>query len=232
MNIFRGGLLLFDEMNPKALSLTHLIRPAKYETPNPPVIFLLHGYGSDEQDLFSFAPELPEDLCVISVRAPHNLQPYGHAWYAINFEAERGKWSDIEQAIASREAILKFIEEAVQSYDLNPMRISLLGFSQGAILGYALALSNPERFRLLIALSGYIDSKMLEPDFKSVTHKNLNIYASHGQMDMVIPPAWATQSAALMQEMQLNYVFEEFPVGHGVSADNFYSFRRWMEGKY
>jgi len=229
---FRNGLLLFDEMTVKNLSLTHLIRPAKNENANAPVLFLLHGYGSDEQDLFSFAPELPEDLWVISVRAPHILEPYGYAWYSINFEAERGKWSNIEQAVASRDAILKFIEEAVQSYRLDPMRISLLGFSQGAILGYALALSYPEHFRSLIALSGYIDAKMLASDYLTKSHTALSIYASHGQLDVVIPPVWAEHSADLMQEMKLNYIFEQFPVGHGVSAENFHSFRRWMEGKY
>ena len=219
-------------MLPAKLSLHHLIRPAKSLSAPAPAIFLLHGYGSDEEDLFSFAPELPEDLFVISVRAPHRLQPFGYAWYAINFNAERGKWSDLEQAAESREAIAGFIEEAIDAYNLDPNRVNILGFSQGAILGYALALTNPEQFNALIALSGYIDPGMLRPDFRSKDHSRLQVYASHGQLDMVIPPEWAQQTSLLLAEMQIVHKYEEFPVGHGVSGENLASFRRWMVGKY
>lgn len=214
------------------LSLHHLIRPASDPSQPAPVVFLLHGYGSDEEDLFSFAPELPDDLFVISVRAPHRLQPFGYAWYAINFNAERGKWSDLEQAAESREAIAVFIGEAIEAYGLDSNRINLLGFSQGAILGYALALSNPERFKSLVALSGYIDPGMLRPDFRSKDHSRLQIYASHGQLDMVIPPEWAQQASKLLSEMKIDHKYEEYPVGHGVSGENLASFRRWMAGKY
>src|SRR5690606_17965230 len=95
-----------------------------------PALILLHGYGSDENDLFSFATELPEELFIISVRAPYEMQPYGNAWYAINFDAEKGKWSDNEQAIASRDLIAKFINEVKAVYPINKNNISLLGFSQ------------------------------------------------------------------------------------------------------
>ena len=61
-------------------------------------MILLHGYGSNEEDLFSLAPQLPEDVYVISVRAPYDLQPYGYAWYEITFDADENKFSNNEQA--------------------------------------------------------------------------------------------------------------------------------------
>ncbi|MEP2277858.1 MAG: phospholipase, partial [Maribacter sp.] len=73
-------------MTTAPLSLEHIIRPSSLTDKKPPVLFMLHGYGSNEEDLFSFAPELPEELCIIAVRAPYILQPYGYAWYAINFD--------------------------------------------------------------------------------------------------------------------------------------------------
>jgi phospholipase/carboxylesterase len=219
-------------MESKSLSLYHLIRPSKLESKPAKVLFLMHGYGSDEHDLFSFAPELPNDLFLISVRAPYTLQPYGYAWYGINFEAERGKWSNIEQAEVSRDRMMAFIDEAIDAYNLNPNGVSLLGFSQGTILGYAMALSYPERFKMLIALSGYIDHKMLVPDYLTKQHNRLSIFASHGREDIVIPLDWAEQSSKFLTEMKINHCFETFPVGHGVSGENLNSFKRWMAGKY
>lgn len=213
------------------LSLEHLIRPASRATGKPPVIFLFHGYGSNEEDLFSFAPELPQEACIISVRAPHDLQPFGYAWYAINFEASYGKWSNTEQAIASRDSLLRFIDEACIAYHLDEARVTLIGFSQGTVLGYALALSYPERIRNLVALSGYIDESILDTGYGEKDHAALQVYASNGQLDMVIPPEWAQKAPFLLKKLGVSYTYEEFPVGHGVSPRNFESFLKWLSDK-
>lgn len=220
-------------MNPKNLSLYHLIRPASQSKSKAPVLFLLHGYGSNEEDLFSFAPELPEDLCIISIRAPFNLQPFGYAWYSIHFDAPQGKWNDVEQAVETRERLRSFINEAIEAYDLDETRINLLGFSQGSILGYALALSYPQQFRSIVALSGYIDREMPVADFMKKDHSKLEIYASHGQLDPVIPISWAQQTADFLAQLDLkSFQFREFPVGHGVSAENFRDFKNWLSRVY
>lgn len=201
------------------------------KTGRPPVLFMFHGYGSNEEDLFSFAPELPEKLCVISVRAPLLIQPFGFAWYAINFDAPQGKWSDDEQAISSREKIVSFIDDACKAYGLDENQITLLGFSQGTILSYAVALSYPEKVKNVIALSGYINKNILVEDYAHKDHTNLKIYASHGQVDQVIPPEWAQMAPKFLEDLGIAHVYEEFPVGHGVAPQNFYAFKKWLEDK-
>jgi phospholipase/carboxylesterase len=218
-------------MAPTPLSLEHLIRPANGQKEKTPVLFMLHGYGSNEEDLFSFASELPEELFIISVRAPYKLEPYGHAWYAINFDAEQGKWSDDAQAIESREKIILFIDEACKAYNLDTENITLLGFSQGTILSYAVALSYPERIKNVIALSGYINEKILSESFKDKDHSKLNVYCSHGQVDAVIPIEWAQRAPKFLTDLGIAHKFEEFPVGHGVAPQNFYSFKDWLSTK-
>ncbi len=215
-------------MSPTPLSLEYLIRPTTIQKEKNPALFMFHGYGSNEEDLFSFAPELPQELIVISVRAPYDLDPFGHAWYAINFDAEQGKWSDNEQAKASRDKIMTFIEEAIKLYKLDEDNITLLGFSQGTILSYATALSFPERFKNVIALSGYINKDILLEGYESKNHSKLNIYASHGQVDQVIPLEWAQKTPDFLEKLNINHKYEEFPIGHGVSQQNFYSFRDWL----
>ena len=127
------------------LSLEYLIREPKIKLDKNPLLLLLHGYGSNEADLFSFASELPEEYYVISARAPYDLQYGSYAWYAINFDANENKFSDHDQAKLSRDAIVKFIDEVIANFPINETEITLLGFSQGAILSQAIALSYPEK---------------------------------------------------------------------------------------
>lgn len=217
-------------MQSKDLSLFHLIRPSIIEE-NPPTLILLHGYGSNEEDLFSFASELPKELFVISVRAPYTLQPFGYAWYAIHFDAEDGKWSDDEQAIVSRDAIVKFIDEAQEAYGLDPENINLLGFSQGCILSMAVALSYPEKIQNVVGLSGYINPRILKENYSNNKFDHLGIYSSHGSVDQVIPVDWARNTKPFLKELQIPCLYEEFPVGHGVAPQNFYSFNNWLSNR-
>lgn len=215
-------------MTQPKLSLTYNLKASSLEK-DYPVIIMLHGYGSDENDLFSFAPELDEEYMVLSVKAPYALQPYGNAWYAINFDAEQGKFSDIEQAKKSRDIIIKFIEEVQEHFQLKPERVHLLGFSQGTILSFAVALSRPDLIHRVIGLSGYIDTNMLVPNYANNNFNNLKIYNSHGSVDQVIPVKWARKNKAMLKELGITNVYEEFPVGHGVNPQNFMSFKRWLK---
>lgn len=210
-----------------SLSLHHLIRKSSL-TENAPLLIMMHGYGSDENDLFSFASELPEELFIISVKAPHTMQPFGNAWYAINFDAEKGKWSDNEQAIESRDLISKFIDEAVANYPVNKNNITLLGFSQGSILSYAVALTYPKKVKNIIALSGYINKDIFPEDIESGDYSGLDFYCSHGSADQVIPVNWARLTPPFLDSLKIKYKYSEFPVGHGVAPQNFYEFKDWL----
>ena len=214
-------------MTTKDLSLTHNIKPSSLNK-KAPLLLLLHGYGSDENDLFSFANELPDEYIIVSAKAPYSLQPYGNAWYAINFDAEGGKFSDTEQAVKSRERIMQFIEELIEAYPIDEKNINLLGFSQGAILSFACALSYPSNFKKIIGLSGYVDENLLVKDYKENEFSNLKIYNSHGSVDQVIPVDWARNNKPIFESLNLDYKYEEFPVGHGVAPQNFASFKSWL----
>ena len=215
-------------MTTKNLSLAHLVRPSQL-TGNAPLILMLHGYGSDENDLFSFANELPQNYIVISLKAPHELQPTGNAWYAINFDAQQGKFSDIEQAVQSRELVKNFIEEAKKAYPIDAENITLLGFSQGTILSFALALSYPQLVKHVIGLSGYIDINMLVAGYENHDFEHLRVYNSHGSQDQVIPVEWARNNKPILDKLKIDYTYEEYPVGHGINPQNFHSFKGWLD---
>ena len=215
-------------MTTKQLSLQHIIKAPIGQLEKAPVLFMFHGYGSDENDLFSFAGELPEELFIISVKAPYPLQPYGNAWYAINFDADQNKFSNNEQAIESRDKIAKFIDEALENYPIDAKNISLLGFSQGTILSYTVALSHPEKIKNLIALSGYVNFDIIADNFKQNDFSKLSVYASHGSQDQVIPIDWARKAPELLSELNIEHKYSEFPVGHGVAPQNFMELKEWL----
>ncbi|WP_121665437.1 alpha/beta hydrolase [Mesonia aquimarina] len=211
----------------KELSLTHKLKPAN-SSEKAPVIILLHGYGSDENDLFSFASELPDKYLVVSAKAPMQMMPYGNAWYEINFNASGDKFTNDEQAVASRELIVKFIDEVIESYYADENDVTLLGFSQGAILSYAVALSYPEKIKRVIALSGYIQKSIYKEGYQNNNFDDLKIYASHGSQDQVIPVEWARKNKPFLDELNIKNTYSEFPIGHGVNPQNFMEFKNWL----
>ncbi|WP_412985241.1 alpha/beta hydrolase [Pontimicrobium sp. IMCC45349] len=212
------------------MKLHHITRPSSLKE-NAPLLIMLHGYGSDENDLFSFASELPEELFIISVRAPYPMQPYGNAWYEIHFDAPQGKWSDNEQAIESRDLIANFIDEACAAYPVNKNNVTLLGFSQGTILSLATTLTYPQKIKNVVALSGYINQDIIPNDLNNEAFKHLSIYSSHGSVDQVIPVDWARKTPLFLDALGINNQFSEFPVGHGVAPQNFYEFKDWLKTK-
>lgn len=212
----------------KKLPLEYIIREPQIKIKRSPVIFMLHGYGSNEEDLFSFANALPPEYTIISFRAPYHLASFGYAWYMINFDADQNNWSDTKQAIESRDLIMQAIEEACRVYDLDTRNVTLLGFSQGSILSMAVALSYPKKIRNVIALSGYLNKDIIKEGYEREHHSMTHFYISHGSSDQVIPVEWARQTPAILDSIGVKYRYEEFPVGHGVSPQNFYSFREWL----
>ena len=211
------------------LSLEYKIRKPKVILDKNPVLLLLHGYGSNEADLFSFATELPNEYYIISARAPYDLQYGSYAWYAINFDADQNKFSDNDQARISRDVIAGFIDELVANYPIDANDVNLIGFSQGSILSYAVALSYPEKVNKVVAMSGYLNLEIVTEDYLKNNLSKLKIFASHGTVDQVIPVDWARKVAPELTDLGIPVVYKEYPIGHGVSPQNFYDFKNWLE---
>lgn len=201
-------------------------RPLKESDTNQ-VLFLLHGYGSHEEDLFSFANYLPEEYLIISLRAPLSLSFGGYAWYSIHFNEDQDKWSDDAEAKKAQEIILYNIDYHLEQFKLKGQKVSLLGFSQGAILSWAVSLSYPERIDKVIALSGYVNE-----DIFSYAKEGLNqlrIFSSHGTQDPTLPIEWARKGIRLLEKKELKVSYKEYPAGHGINQDNFTDLLSWLK---
>jgi len=209
-------------------SLQHIVRPPKVKTENPPLLLMLHGYGSNAQDLFSFAAELPDELLIVSVQAPMSLGHEQYAWYTISFGTDDTKFSDIPEALKAKQQIILFIDELQKEYHFSPNKSFIMGFSQGAILSYAIALSAPNKIKNILALSGYINEEMFEVSQDKEALSSLSFFSSHGIIDPVIPVEWARQLPNQLKKYDVKHVYREYYAGHGVVPDNFNDLKSWI----
>ena len=91
-----------------------------------------------------------------------------------------------------------------------------------------MALNHPEKFKNIIGLSGYICKEFLNDPQDEKAYKHLNFYCSHGSSDQVIPVEWARETPKHLESLGIKNHYSEFPVGHGVAAENFFEFKQWL----
>lgn len=185
------------------------------------LLVLLHGYGSNEEDLFSFVPTLPEDWLVVSFRAPFDTDYDGFSWYDIDLMNQENR-IDIDQAKESEKIILENILKITNQYGLTGNQTHLCGFSQGGILSYSLALQHPELFSKVACMSCYPEEKLLTEivrDKKKL--EKLRFFISHGTDDAIIPLEWGRKAAELLYDLGCYFSFREYMSGHGVNQKNY-----------
>ena len=203
------------------MDLHYLVREPQNLNSKTPLLILLHGYGSNEEDLFSFVPTLPEDWLVVSFRAPLNSQYEGYSWYDIDLMNTENR-IDIPQAKESLNGILENIFKISNHYGLTDNETHLCGFSQGGILSYALALENPQLFSKIACLSCYPEEKLMENMVKDKKKlERLRFFISHGTEDAVIPLELGRKAADLLYDLSCYFSFREYMSGHGVNQKNY-----------
>ncbi|MDE0545267.1 alpha/beta hydrolase [Microbacterium sp. C7(2022)] len=144
------------------------------------LLVLLHGYGSDEHDLFGLRAYLSPDLVVASLAAP--LTPPwpapGRSWYPIEGLNSR----DAAATTAAGEAVLAWLDE----HAAGAASVGLLGFSQGGAVSLQTLRLAPERIDYVVNLSGYATPGALPRDAE-LAERRPPVFWGRGTHDDVIP---------------------------------------------
>jgi phospholipase/carboxylesterase len=189
------------------VTLRALERPAAGEPEG--ALVLLHGRGADEHDLFPLLDALDPErrLHGYTPRAPLALPPGGAHWYVV----PRVGYPDPETFAAGYGALTEW-------FDALPFAagdIVLGGFSQGAVMTYALGLGQERpRTRALIALSGFIPTveswePNLEPPFPPIA-------IAHGTYDPVIPVEFGREARDRLEAAGAEVWYRESPIEHSI----------------
>jgi phospholipase/carboxylesterase len=193
-----------------------------------PVIILLHGYGSDERDLFELKSMLPGNFLIISARAPYALQGGGYQWY--DLKMEDGKRTGKKEDIAtSREKIITFIGQVVNKYSADARQVYVMGFSQGAIMSYEVGLTSPAKVRGIGPLSGKIYPSLKTLVKNTPDLKKLRIFVAHGTADDRISFAEGKAAVEYIRSLGLQPEFHEYAgMGHSISGDVMKDLVAWL----
>jgi phospholipase/carboxylesterase len=201
--------------------------PARRGQAAPPLLLLLHGVGSNEEDLFGLAPYLDERFLVVSARAPVALDYGGYGWFRIDF-TPRGMIADVEQAKKSLAMLPGFVDELVETYGADGRRVYLMGFSQGAMMSLALTLTSPERVAGVVAMSGRLPRQVLglEPDREALT--GMPVLVTHGLYDPMLPIENGRAARDYLAALPVELTYREYPMAHEVSMESLRDVAQWL----
>jgi len=171
-------------------------------TQNPSqIIFLLHGVGSNGQDLIQLAPymaaKLPDAL-FISPDAPFacDMAPVGFQWFSLQDRSPAMLQAGIETTMP---ILQKFIQQQCARFDLPLTKAALVGFSQGTMMSLYTAPRLPETLAAVLGFSGALFGEqdiIAKPD----AYKKPPIYLAHGQADDVVPVAAYDHAYAALKQ--------------------------------
>jgi phospholipase/carboxylesterase len=207
-----------------------------YEPAGPgphPTILALHGWGASALDLMGLAPYLGGgQFQVICPQGPLEVPlgvegAVGYGWFPLS-AVQPAIAGPIEEAAALVE---RFLAAALTRYAVDPRKLVLLGFSQGGVLAYRLALAAPRRFAGLAALSSWLPPQMLAAMPAADGRDELSTLVQHGSADEIIAVARAQQSVEALRSLRVPVVYREYEMGHEINGDSLLDLTQWLEDK-
>jgi phospholipase/carboxylesterase len=211
------------------MELLHTLYEPAGDGPHP-TILALHGWGANGMDLLGVAPYLAGGRFLMvcpqgSIEVP--LGPMvGYGWFPITMGAP----PDQVAFAKGLDEAKRFLDAAVRRYPVDQNKLVVLGFSQGGVIAYALALTEPERFAGLIVLSSWLPA-LLAQTLSPRSCQRLSTLVHHGTRDDLIEAARGRESVETLRRLQVPVTYREFDMGHEISPDSLADLSGWLEDK-
>lgn len=214
------------------MKLVHTAFEPNGEGPFPALI-AFHGWGANALDLLGLAPYLANGrFLVLCPQGPMELQigpgALGYGWYPIMMGGARPAEREIETAV---EAAIAFVDEAVKRYPVDAKKLALLGFSQGGVMAYNLAVRCPERFAALAALSSWFPPELAAKVANREALERLPALIQHGSRDEMIEVSRGRQSVEALRDLKLPVTYREYDCGHEITAHGLRDLSQFLADK-
>lgn len=186
-------------------------KPAK----NARVMLLLHGHQGNENAMWILTRPLADDYYLMAPRAPMKVGDHQYSWHEIS-----PQWPGISTYKELAGALLSRTEKWLEGQNIMFSKLDVMGFSQGAIMAYALAFLYPKKMGKVAALAGVLPQGWQdELNVRSLSGRSF--FVAHGTQDDIIPIKKAHQTAEWLKKNDAHVTFCEADIGHKLSANCF-----------
>jgi phospholipase/carboxylesterase len=211
------------------MDLIHSIYEPRGTGPHP-TLLALHGRGANALDLLGLAPHVCGGRFRVicpqgTVQTPIGPGAIGYAW----FPSAMGGPPQVPAILSARQQVRTFIDACLARYDIERHNLVLLGFSQGGVMGYSLALGDADRFAAFVALSTWLPPELLQHLPATSAWGKLPILIQHGLRDELVAVERARQSVERLRQQRLPLTYREYDMGHEINTRSLLDISTWLD---
>ena len=200
------------------LSHKHLLRADA----TAPLALMVHGRAGSYDNMWAFRRCVPEHWSIIAPQAPLDDHEHpGKSWWIVDHDPER----IAAHACAALPPLVDFVNRALVAYKLTPAFVVGVGFSQGAGMLSTFMQFEPERFRGVALLAGFVVRLTPPPRF---TGARPSVFMAHGTLDERVPRSQALEGREYLRGHGITTQYVEDPVGHKVGVQGMKALTEWL----
>lgn len=165
------------------------------------IVLLLHGFGSNGQDMISLAPTWQQALPDALFLAPHapqrSIAGIGYQWWALSDISPRALALGVVSAAPAIEA---FIDRKLDQYGLTNADLAIVGFSQGTMIALHVGLRRKQRVAAIVGYSGMLTGGA---ELKHEIQSRPPVLLVHGSHDAIVPVAALHTAEAELKRLEV-----------------------------
>ncbi|MCB2202767.1 dienelactone hydrolase family protein [bacterium] len=191
-------------------------RKSQGDGSNNRLLLLVHGHLGNENVMWILTKSIPKSYTLLAPRAPVELGPDQYSWHPI-----QPQWPTLQgtyEGLASD--LLARVDTWAEENAPNVTQYDVMGFSQGAVMAYALSFLFPQKIKKVAAIAGFIPQSW-QNDLSEISLQGRTYFIAHGTQDDIIPIAKAHQAETMLKEKGAEVQFCSAKTGHKLGANCF-----------
>jgi phospholipase/carboxylesterase len=210
------------------LPLHHRHRPASSVGSAPDLLVLMHGVGSNEEDLFGLAPWVPPNFHLISLQAPISMGAGAYGWFEFGMGAGGQRVINTAHEMRSRSLVAEAVQTAASQLSVPASRVIVGGFSQGGIMALTLLLTQPDLLGAACAMHSRLLSEAVASQVPAQKLNGRRLWLSYGTEDAVLAPSFTEAIAQHVKDLPITVRMQGYPGGHGLGPGELTDWRDWL----